>query len=434
MPDFEYQGRNARTGEAIEGQIRARSRDEAVAYLRQEKHIDVSTIHQIKKATNVEDIVGRFMDVPFEEIVTFTRNVATMVEAGITILDVMETMVNQTENQKFKAVLEKVLGDIASGMLVHEALAPHTEVFDKLYVAMVRAGEMSGDLGKSMSQLAIQIEQTQKIRRAIKSAMIYPKVVVGISFFIVSALMISIVPRFAKIYQDTASQLSTPEKPISPELPGPTRVAVSISRLLYPEPGPNGHTLMWWAQSGLRLLIFFVLIVVLKKLYKIARRNPKFARRFDALKLKLPFKIGSLNQKIAIARFARTLSSLRAAGVDAIESLSIVAEAAGNYVVTEMVLKVQQEVIGGSEMHPVLARSGIFPPMVVKYVEIGERTGEIELLLEKLAINYEQEVEMHINGLTKLIEPLMIIVVGAVIGGIVIATYLPMFNLYNLLQ
>jgi type IV pilus assembly protein PilC len=434
MPVFEYKGRDAQTAEQKEGKIKAGSREEAVSYLRSEKRIDIATISEVKKQKTVEEYFNRWREIPFDSIVSFTRNLATMLDAGIPILSTMETMVEQEENDKLKAVLENVLADIATGVGIADSMAPHTEAFEPLYIAMVKAGEESGDIGMALQQLATQLEQTQKLRRSIKSAMIYPKVVIGISSIIISALLIFIVPKFAQIFKDTASQLSTPDHPINPQLPTMTRVIVSISHALYPAPGTAGHNILWWGQVFLRLAILAVAVVFFKKLFKVALRKPEVHRRWDALKMRLPFKMGLLVKKIAIARFARTLSALRAAGVAPLESMGIVAEAAGNFVVAEAILHVRDEMQKGDNIAGPLERTGVFPPMVCKYVSTGEETGNLESMLERLATTYEQEVDLQIQGLTKVIEPLMIIVVGGMIGTIVIATYLPMFSLYNLIQ
>lgn len=434
MAVFEYHGRDSQTGELKEGKVKAASREEAVSYLRQQKHIDISTINEVKRQKTVEEYLNRWREIPFGSIVAFTRNMATMLEAGISIVDTMETMVEQEENDKLKAVLEEVRADIATGILLADAIAPHEEAFNTLYVAMVRAGEEAGDIGKAMSQLATQLEQTQKMQRAIKSALIYPKVVIGISSIIISGLLIFIVPKFAKIFKDTAAQLSTPEHPLNPQLPTLTRTIVAFSHILFPDPGSNGHTMLWWGQVLIRLLIAFFVTVFVRKAFRVAMRKPELHRRWDAMKMKLPMKMGLLVKKIAIARFARTLSSLRSAGVDPLESMTITAEAAGNYVMTEALLKVRDDMQRGETISGPLTRTGAFPPMVVKYITTGEETGNLETMLDKLASTFEQEVDLQIQGLTKVIEPLMIIVVGGMIGTIVIAVYLPMFSLYNLIQ
>lgn len=434
MATFEYRGRDAQTGEVKEGRIKASNREEAVTYLRQNKHVDIQTIAEVKKQKTVEEYVHRWREIPLGSIVAFTRGMATMMEAGIPIVDTMETMVDSEENEKLKAVLEEVRADLLEGLFFADALSSHSDVFNPLYIAMVRAGEQSGDISKALSQLATQLEQTQRMRSAIKGAMIYPKVVLGFASLIISGLLIFIVPKFAKLFRDTAAQMSTPDHQVSSKLPLFTRVVVSCSNILFPDPGTSGHTMLWWGQVLIRIAIGFFIVLFLRRALKVALRKPEIHRRWDALKMRLPLKMGVLVKKIAIARFARTLSSLRSAGVDPLESMTIVSEATGNYVMAEALLRVRDDMQRGETIAAPLERTGVFPPVVVKYVSIGEEGGNLETMLDKLATTFEDEVDLQIRGLTKVIEPLMIIIVGGMIGVIVIAVYLPMFSLYSLIN
>lgn len=429
MPTYSYTALD-NEGERRPGTIDAPSEKRAKEFL-SEKGLTVLGMAPVKEPTNLEDILARYQDVKADSIVYFTRQLATMVESGMSIVLAISTLAEQETNPKFADILNEVSIKVETGEQLNRAFAEHPKVFDELYVAIVRAGEESGKLPDSLKELAQELEKRARLKKAVKSALMYPKAVTILSFLVLSGLMLTIVPTFANIFVTTVQSTYNPDSgqpPPSTALPSLTQFMLNLSHLLYPDSSKN---LMWFGQVLLRFAALVVLVYAVKRLIRYILRQPGPRRRWDAFKLRAPMKIGPLVQKIVVARFARTFSSLLASGIQAVDALPIAAETAGNAIVSDALMKAQTQMLAGGTIYEPLERSGAFPIVVTKMIKIGEESGQLELMLQKVAEFFEEEVELKIKGLTSLLEPLMIIFLGSIIGIVIISCYLPMFDIYN---
>jgi type IV pilus assembly protein PilC len=421
------------SGERVAGKIQAPSREAAEAHLR-EQNYTILTISTVRQSTNVEDIVARVRPVRLEALVVFSRQLATTIASGMSPLTALNTLAEQERNPKFREIIGEIASQVEAGATLSDAFSRHPELFDTRFVAMVRAGEESGALPDSLRELANQLEKQLRLKRATKSATTYPKVVLVFAFLIISGLMMTIVPKFARIFVDTVNGSWDPnsgEPRPDDSLPAPTQFVLNISHLMYPE--TDSRNFAWWGQVGLRFLLFFAILYVIYRVVRRILREPGPRRRWDALKMKLPFRIGPLVQKLAIARFSRTFASLLVAGVPMTEALNIVSDTSGNMLISEALQRARARLLAGAPLYEPLARSEVFPPMVTRMIQVGEETGRMEEMLSRIADFYEEEVELAVRGLTSIIEPLMIIIVGGSIGLIVLVTYLPMFKIYELI-
>jgi len=344
-----------------------------------------------------------FHRVKFKHIVTFTRQLATLIDAGLPILRSLFILQEQSESIMFKKKIEHMARDIEAGSSLSEAMGKHGKVFDKLYVNMVRAGEIGGVLENVLNKIAEFLEKRQALNSKVRSAMMYPIVVMLMSGLIVGYILVSIIPRFAAIFQTLGA-----------DLPGPTMMLVHLSNLLI------HHGI--WVVIG--LILFYILMSKINK-------TPTGKYVFDRIKLKIPA-VGPLIQKIAIARFADTLSTLINSGVPILQALDIVRDTSGNEVVSRAMVKVYESVKDGETIHEPLQEAKVFPPLVVHMVAVGEETGAIDHMLQKVAEAYEREVNDTVNALTSILEPLLIVFLGVIIGTIVVALYLPYFMLPKL--
>jgi type IV pilus assembly protein PilC len=313
----------------------------------------------------------------------------------------------QTDNKKLKDVLDDVRKEVEAGLALSEALEKHPKVFTKLYVEMVRAGEIGGILDDVLLRVAFQLEKDQDLRRKVKSAMTYPTVVLVLAILAASFMLIFIVPIFAKMFEDLGG-----------DLPIPTKVAMTLSDILT---SPFGVLLYVAAGAA----VFFLLRW---------KKTENGRKAIDPLLLKIPVKIGDIIQKVALARFARTLGTLSAAGVPILQSLEITATSSGNYVIEKALLKSRDAIREGLPIYYPLEDEKVFPPMVTRMIAVGEETGDIDGMLTKIAEFYESEVDAAVKALTSIIEPLMIVVVGGIVGGIIVAMYLPMFKIFELIE
>jgi type IV pilus assembly protein PilC len=336
----------------------------------------------------------------------FARQFATMIEAGVSVVGALVTLEEQTDDKYLAEVIADVRSDVEGGVILSRALARHPKVFNRLFVAMVEAGESSGTLDVVLDRVAIQIEKETQIKRRVKSAMVYPALVMSFAVLVLMFMLLFIVP----VFQNVFSQLHG-------SLPTPTRIIMGLS---------NGLR-HWW------FLIFPMIIGMVFGLLKL-KKTERGRQVWDRMKLRIPMKIGAVVHKIALARFSRTLSTLMAAGVDIIKALEITAGTAGNWVVEKSLGEIRTRVHEGVPISEPLADDPIFPPMVGQMVKIGEETGELDKMLGKIADFYEDEVDTSIQSLTSIIEPLLMIGVGVMVGTIVIAMYLPMFKLYSLIK
>ncbi len=349
---------------------------------------------------------SHFKSVKPKSLQIFARQLATMIEAGVSVVAALVTLEEQTDDKVLHEVIGEVRADVESGLILSRALGRHPKVFNRLFVAMVSAGESSGTLDTVLDRIATQIEKDTKLKRRVKSAMVYPTVVITFASIVLVFMLMFIVPVFQSVFAQLNGQL-----------PAPTQIVVDMSHLLR----------NWW-------YIIFPLIGLAIWSLRRFKRTPQGTQWWDQFKLRVPMKIGDVVHKIALARLSRTLATLVAAGVDIITALDIAGSTAGNWVVEQSMIKTSERVHDGVPISVPLADDPIFPPMVSQMVKIGEETGELDKMLSKIADFYEDEVDASIAALTSIIEPLMMIGVGAMVGTIVIAMYLPMFKLLTLIK
>jgi type IV pilus assembly protein PilC len=349
-----------------------------------------------------------FERVTLSELSVFSRQLATMVSSGMTILRSLFVLEEQMENAKLKETLVAVRKDVEAGLALSDALARHPKIFNPLFVAMTRAGEIGGMLEQSLVRIADQLEKEDALRRQVRSAMVYPAVVTTVALLVMIVLVVYIVPVFANVLLQYGTAGS------GQQLPFMTQVTVSVSHAVI------GY---FWA--------FIIGGVVFGYSFYRWKRSSWGRPQWDMFRLKIPFKIGDIVEKISIARWARTLSSLVAAGVPLLEALDITGETAGNVVVQRAMSDVIQSVKGGGTISEPLGRSPVFPMMVSHMVSVGESTGELDFMLSKIADFYEERVAAAVKALTSILEPVMICFIGGMVGFIVIAMYLPLFKVYN---
>lgn len=340
-----------------------------------------------------------------EEMILFTRSLSTMVNAGLPLLQGIDIMIEQTESQNFRRVLTQVGQDIEAGLTFSDALKKHPRVFPELYSSMVRAGEASGNLDGILVQLAEYLEATEKLKREIRSAMTYPVIALIIVVSIATGLLVFIVPKFQEIFDSLGGQL-----------PAPTLMLIHVSNLIR-------------EYSLVVVGIAFAIIVALR--YYISTATGRF--QFDSLKLRIPV-FGPLFRKVAVSRFARTMSTLTRSGVPVLAALDIVERTIGNDVISRAVKESQTSISAGATIAEPLAKSGVFPLMVTRMIDVGEKTGSLDDLLSKISEFYDQQVEASIASLTSMIEPMLILFLGVIVGGMVLALFLPIFKLSTLVH
>jgi type IV pilus assembly protein PilC len=354
-----------------------------------------------------KDILEPFKRIKLSDLVVFSRQLATMINAGLPIVRALYVLSEQTENPKLKDVLVIVRKDVEAGSSLSQALEKHPEVFSRLYVKMVKAGEIGGILDGVLLRVADQLERDQDLRRKVRSAMTYPVVVLVLAILAASFMLMFIVPVFAKMFQDLGGTL-----------PLPTRICMAISDIL---------------TSIFGVLVYggMALAVVMFLRWKKSESGRKVWGRAV---LRIPAKIGDVVRKVALARFARTLATLGAAGVPILQAIEITATSSGNWVVEKALLKSRDAIREGIPIYKPLETEPVFPPMVTRMIAVGEETGDIDGMLTKIAEFYESEVDAAVKALTSIIEPLMVVVVGGIVGAIVISMYLPMFEIFNLIE
>jgi type IV pilus assembly protein PilC len=347
-----------------------------------------------------------FKKVKPKSLQIFARQLATMIEAGVSVVAALVTLEEQTDDKYLQEVIADVRSDVESGVILSKAMARHPKVFNRLFVSMVQAGESSGTLDTVLDRVAMQIEKETQIKRRVKGAMVYPAVVLTFATLVLIFMLLFIVPVFVSVFNSLNGQLPTP-----------TKIVMGASNTL------RGY---WFI-----IFPFIGLVVFALRRFK---KTEAGRRRWDTFKLKIPMKIGDVVQKIALARFSRTLSTLVAAGVDIITALEITGGTAGNWVLEKSLVTIRERVHEGVPISEPLADDPIFPPMVSQMVKIGEETGELDKMLGKVADFYEDEVDASIQSLTSIIEPILMIGVGVMVGTIVISMYLPMFKLLTLIK
>src|SRR5215207_1059203 len=391
-------------GEIIEDKTEG-SGEMAVAYELRQQGLLVIDVKQQSVAQ--KDILAPFKGIKLADLVVFSRQLATMINAGLPIVRALYVLSEQTENPKLNDVVVAVRKDVEAGSALSEALEKHPKVFSRLYTEMVKAGEIGGILDGVLLRLADQLERDQDLRRKIRSALTYPIVVLILAILAASFMLIFIVPVFAQLFQDLGGTL-----------PLPTRICMLLSDIL---------TSFW----GILVYAGMAFAVVMFLRWKKTEQGRKVWGRAV---LRIPAKIGDVVKKVALARFARTFSTLSAAGVPILQSIEITATSSGNWVVEKALLKSRDAVRGALPPYNPLEEESVFPPIVTRMIAVGEETGDVDGMLTKIAEFYESEVDAAVKALTSIIEPIMIVVVGSIVGFIVISMYLPMFKIFELVK
>lgn len=394
MPVFEYKGKTL-TGKQVQGELKARNRVELERLLRSNRILVTSVS---KKATQIQ--IRFSSGIKKIDISRFTRQFSTMISAGLPMVQCLEILGSQMESAEFRKVIVKVKESVQSGSTLSEALGRHKKVFDDLYVNMVEAGEVGGALDTILVRLAQYREKADKLIRKVKAAMVYPIVVMIVAIGVTFAMLRFIVPVFAKMFQGLGA-----------ELPAPTRMVLGISHFL------QANTLLMLAVLILGIVGFRIFV-----------KDPRGRLAFDKFKLRMPL-LGTLIRKAAIARFTRTLSTLLSSGVSILDALNITARTSGNMVLQNAIKKSMLSIAEGETITQPLKDVGVFPPMVTQMISVGEKTGGLDEMLTKIADFYDDEVDAAVAALTSIIEPVIIVFMGAIIGGILIAMYLPMFDI-----
>jgi type IV pilus assembly protein PilC len=406
MSSFQYTARD-KQGKSTSGMMEAENKQDLMSKLREKGLMPTSIVDGSSgKAGGARMAVqgtAKGKRVKPDEMVLFTRSLATMVNSGLPLLQGIDIMIEQTESENFKSVLTQVGQDIEAGLTFSDALRKHPKAFSELYSSMVRAGEASGDLDGILVQLAEFLEATEKLKREIRSAMTYPIIALVIVVLIAGGLLIFIVPRFEDIFTSLGGTL-----------PAPTRLLMALSTIL---------------RSYILIVMGVMIAFFLGLRYYIS--TPMGRLHWDAFKLKVPV-FGTLFRKVAVSRFARTMSTLTKSGVPVLLALEIVERTIGNEVLARAIKGSQVSIKAGSTIADPLARCGVFPLMVTRLIDVGEKTGALDELLTKISEFYDQQVEATVASLTSLIEPLLILFLGVVVGGMVLALFMPIFQLSTL--
>lgn len=396
MPTFQYRGVDG-AGTAISGEVEARD-DRAAARELRSRRIFVTTLSEKRKAKGFQ--IRLFKGIPAKDLAVFTRQFSTMLTAGLPLVQCLRALAEQSDNKRLQEVLGQVASGIEAGKTLTAALRQFPGIFDDLYVNLVHAGETGGALDTMLKRLAVYVEKAQALKRKVKMALIYPIAVLGVASAVSALLLIFVIPVFARVYAG-----------VGVALPLPTKIVMELSVLL----------------RKYFLLVAGVIVGVIF-LFRAYYRTDGGRRLVDRLLLRTPI-FGLLIRKIAVARFTRTLSTLVGGGVPILDALTITAKTAGNRVVEDAILTAKISITAGETISGPLKASGVFPPMVTQMVSVGEQTGSLESMLAKVGDYYDEEVDTAVSGLTSLLEPFLIVFLGVVVGGIVIAMYLPIFKL-----
>jgi type IV pilus assembly protein PilC len=396
-------------GTPSRGELEAATKNQVAEQLRQ-KGLIVLDVEEKRGPVRVDGFMDRFKKVQMRELSVFSRQFATLINSGMPMLRSLYTLEDQTEDEKIKQAVVGLRQDVEAGSSVAAAMERHPVVFDPLYRSMVRAGEGSGRLESALDMVAIQLEKLDALRRQVKSAMTYPIVVFSFAALVMLIIVAFIVPVFAGIFEELAAD----SPGVSAELPLMTRITVGMSDAI----------------TGYWFIVLPILIAMIWA-FKQWKKTERGRYRWDAFKLRIPMKIGDVVQKVAIARWSRVFSGTISAGVPILQAVRIAGETSGNAVIEEAMEDVYANVRRGGSVAGPIEQNPVFPVMVGHMVAVGEETGQLEQMLGKIADFYETEVDAKIKALTSLIEPVMIIFVGMVVGFIVISMYLPIFQLYD---
>lgn len=396
-------------GTATAGELEASSKGQVAEQLRQ-RGLIVLDVNEKTNPINIEDFFNRWKTVDLRELAVFSRQFATLVASGMPMLRTLSTLEEQTQDEMIREAVGGLRADVEAGSTLQQAMERHPKVFDRLFRAMVRSGEESGRLEDALDRIAFQVEKTDALRRQVKSALMYPALVFGFATVVLIAIVMFVIPVFAGIFKELAEE--HPEE--GGGLPPPTQLCVSVS---------NALTGYW----------FIIVPLLVGAAFAFARwkKSESGKRAWDRFTLRIPFKIGDVIQKVALARWSRTFSGSVASGVPMLQAIKLTGETAGNIVVEQAMDDVYASVKRGGSLGGPIQQNPIFPPMVGHMISVGEETGQLEHMLSKIADFYEAEVDAKVKALTALIEPLMIVFVGGMVGFIVISMYLPLFSLYE---
>lgn len=399
MATFAYAGRT-KSGAVKKGELVAKSRDEAVDQLRKQSMV-VTSLEEKSGKEGFSFKLGS--GVSEKDLVVFTRQFGTMINAGLPLIQCLEILSTQSENAALRKSVGEIKVQVEGGSTFSDALRKHPKIFDDLYVNMVHAGEVGGLLDTILGRLSKHIEKAMKLKGQIKSALVYPAAIVGIAGIVITVLMIWVIPVFEKMFKEMSGGKMA--------LPGPTQLVIDMSNFA------QGN---WYIILG----VIVAIVVAVKKYYA----TPQGKLAIDKLLLKLPV-FGDLIRKASVAKFTRTLGTLLASGVPLLEALTICAKTSGNKVVEGALLDAKVSISGGKTIAEPLAKSGTFPKMVTHMISVGESTGALDSMLGKIADFYEDEVDQAVTNLTALLEPMMMVFLGVTVGFIVVAMYLPIFTM-----
>jgi type IV pilus assembly protein PilC len=397
MPIYVWAGKTKK-GRSLKGELEAA--DERIARIQlKKKNVEVTKLKQ-KPKDLFENISFMQPKVTNKDLVIFTRQFSTMIDAGLPLVQGLNILGEQTENKTFRNMLKKITKDVEGGSTLADALGKHPKVFDSLFVNLIAAGEVGGILDTILQRLATYIEKAEKLKSQIKGAMTYPIVVVGIAIIVIAVIMIFVIP----VFQDMFSSFGK-------ALPVPTQIVVAMSEFIK----GNIHYMI----GG---LIVFVWV------FRRYRRTSSGKRNIDSILLKLPI-FGELIKKVAVARFTRTLGTMVSSGVPILDALEITAKTAGNVIVEEVIFDARSSIAEGQTIADPLSETDIFPGMVTQMISVGESTGALDAMLEKIADFYDDEVDATVSAMTSMLEPLLMLFLGGSIGGLVVAMYLPIFQM-----
>jgi type IV pilus assembly protein PilC len=400
MPTFEYTAR-APSGQIQKGQLDVPSKDEVSAYLRKNRLILVS----VREAPKQISLSLGGKRISTRDIVIFTRQFATMINAGLPLVQSLNILAQQTENKTLRDVTKAVVYDVESGHTLADAFSKHPKAFTDLYVNMVAAGEAGGILDTILLRLATFLEKNDALVRKVKGAMVYPGVIISVAIIAIAVLLVFVIPTFENMFASAGM-----------ELPLPTRIVIGMS---------NALINYWW----MAILAIGGLVFAIRQYYSTSNGR----RQIDGMMLRAPV-LGDLLRKSAVSRFTRTLGTLVSSGVSILDGLEITAKTAGNSVIHDAVMESRQSIAGGETIAAPLEKSKVFPPMVISMIAVGEQTGGLDEMLSKIADFYDEEVDVAVSALLSLMEPAMIVVLGVIVGGMVIAMYLPIFDMMNAIQ
>jgi len=406
MPVFVWQGKTAQ-GKVLKGEMEASNIEAVYARLRSQR-IQPIPARVKEKGTGLDTeikIPGFGPKVQPYDVMLFTRQFSTMIDAGLPIVQSLDILAEQTENKPLKRTIREVRRDVSGGTTLADALEKHPKVFDDLYVNMVRAGEAGGVLNTILNRIALFIEKANRLKKKVKGAMIYPATIVAVAIGVVSILLIFVIPVFAELYGSMGKAL-----------PAPTQITINISN--------------FFRSYLIHIGVSIALIVASIKMYY---KTPKGRLVIDGILLKTPI-LGDLLRKVAVARFSQNMSLLLASGVPILEGLAITAKTAGNKVIEQAIMNARISISEGKTVAEPLEQSGVFPPMVCQMVSVGENTGALDNMLKRVGDFYEEEVDNSVNNITALMEPMIMVFLGIVLGGLVISMYLPIFQLGSLVE